>query len=104
MDGKLYVDLCSAIKKELPNIHIHAFSPEEILYGAKRANTSVEEYLKILKDAGLGSIPGTAAEILDQEIRDKISPGRICVEDWIKVLNVLIQWELILLLLLCMAM
>src|SRR5687768_5383652 len=60
MDGMLYADICSAIKRELPNIHIHAFSPEEILYGAKRANTSIEEYLKILKDAGLGSIPGTA--------------------------------------------
>ncbi|HEX2487310.1 MAG TPA: 5-amino-6-(D-ribitylamino)uracil--L-tyrosine 4-hydroxyphenyl transferase CofH [Nitrososphaeraceae archaeon] len=87
MDGMLYADICSAIKRELPNIHIHAFSPEEILYGAKRANTSIEEYLKILKDAGLGSIPGTAAEILDQEIRDKISPGRIGVEDWIKVVK-----------------
>ncbi len=87
MDGMLYVDICNAIKRELPNIHIHAFSPEEILYGAKRANYSVEEYLKILKDAGLGSIPGTAAEILDQEIRDKISPGRIGVEDWIKVIK-----------------
>ena len=87
MDGMLYVDICNAIKRELPDIHIHAFSPEEILYGSKRANTSVEDYLKILKDAGLGSIPGTAAEILDQEIRDKISPGRIGVEDWIKVVK-----------------
>lgn len=87
MDGMLYADICSAIKRELPHIHIHAFSPEEILYGAKRANTSIEDYLKILKDAGLGSIPGTAAEILDQEIRDKISPGRIGVEDWIKVVK-----------------
>ena len=87
MDGMLYVDICNAIKRELPNIHIHAFSPEEILYGAKRANYSIEDYLKMLKDAGLGSIPGTAAEILDQEIRDKISPGRISVKDWIKVIK-----------------
>jgi FO synthase subunit 2 len=87
MDGMLYVDICNAIKKEIPNIHIHAFSPEEILYGAKRSNTSIKEYLKILKEAGLGSIPGTAAEILDQEIRDKISPGRISVEDWIEVIK-----------------
>lgn len=87
MDGMLYVDICNAIKRELPDIHIHAFSPEEILYGAKRANNSVEDYLKMLKEAGLGSIPGTAAEILDQEIRDKISPGRISVEDWIKVVK-----------------
>jgi FO synthase subunit 2 len=87
MDGMLYVDICKAIKKELPNIHIHAFSPEEILYGAKRANYSVQDYLKMLKEAGLGSIPGTAAEILDQQIRDKISPGRISVKDWIKVVK-----------------
>jgi len=87
MDGMLYVDICNAIKRELPNIHIHAFSPEEILYGAKRANYSIEDYLKMLKEAGLGSIPGTAAEILDQEIRDKISPGRISVKDWIKVIK-----------------
>ena len=81
MNGMLYIDICKAIKKEIPDIHIHAFSPEEILYGAKRSNTSVIDYLKMLKEAGLGSIPGTAAEILDQEIRDKISPGRISVED-----------------------
>ncbi|MGI0051339.1 MAG: 5-amino-6-(D-ribitylamino)uracil--L-tyrosine 4-hydroxyphenyl transferase CofH [Nitrososphaeraceae archaeon] len=87
MDGMLYVDICKAIKKELPNIHIHAFSPEEILYGAQRANCSVQDYLKMLKEAGLGSIPGTAAEILDQQIRDKISPGRISVKDWIKVVK-----------------
>jgi len=87
MDGMLYVDICNAIKKEIPDIHIHAFSPEEILYGAKRSGIAVEDYLKMLKEAGLGSIPGTAAEILDQEIRDKISPGRIGVQDWIKVVK-----------------
>jgi FO synthase subunit 2 len=87
MDGHLYIDICKAIHKELPNIHIHAFSPEEILYGAKRSNCSIEDYLQMLKEAGLGSIPGTAAEILDQEIRDTISPGRISVEDWIKVIR-----------------
>src|SRR5918994_1793514 len=87
MDGYLYIDICKAINKELPNLHIHAFSPEEILYGAKRSNCSIENYLQMLKEAGLGSIPGTAAEILDQEIRDTISPGRISVEDWIKVIK-----------------
>lgn len=87
MDGYLYIDICKAINKELPNIHIHAFSPEEILYGAKRSNCSIKDYLQMLKEAGLGSIPGTAAEILDQEIRDTISPGRISVEDWIKVIK-----------------
>jgi len=87
MDGYLYIDICKAIKQELPNIHIHAFSPEEILYGAKRSNCSIENYLQMLKESGLDSIPGTAAEILDQEIRDTISPGRISVKDWIKVIQ-----------------
>jgi FO synthase subunit 2 len=87
MDGYLYVDICKAIKKELPDIHIHGFSPEEVLYGAVRSDTSVEDYLKMLKEAGVGSLPGTAAEILDQEIRDVISPGRITVDEWISVIK-----------------
>lgn len=87
MDGLLYVDICKAIKKELPNIHIHAFSPEEIMYGCARSGLSVKEYLTLLKEAGLGSLPGTAAEILDQDLRDLISPGRITVDDWINVIT-----------------
>jgi len=87
MDGYLYVDICKAIKKELPDIHIHAFSPEEILYASLKSNISVHDYLKMLKEAGIGSLPGTSAEILVKEIRNKISPGRITVEDWIKVIT-----------------
>jgi 5-amino-6-(D-ribitylamino)uracil---L-tyrosine 4-hydroxyphenyl transferase len=87
MDGHLYVDICKAIKKELPDIHIHAFSPEEILYASLKTNTTIEEYLKMLKEAGIGSLPGTSAEILVKEVRNKISPGRISVEDWIKVVT-----------------
>ena len=87
MDGFLYVDICKAIKKELPNIHIHAFSPEEILYGCHRSGLSIREYLSLLNEAGLGSLPGTAAEILDQDLRDLISPGRISVTDWINVIK-----------------
>ena len=87
MDGYLYIDLCKAIKKELPDIHIHAFSPEEILYASMRLNTTIEEYLKMLKEVGIGSLPGTSAEILVKEIRNKISPGRISVDDWIKVVT-----------------
>lgn len=87
MDGLLYVDICRAIKKELPDIHIHAFSPEEIMYGCARSGLSVKDYLNLLKEAGLGSLPGTAAEILDQDLRDIISPGRITVDDWINVIT-----------------
>ena len=87
MDGHLYIDICRAVKKDLPNMHIHAFSPEEVLYGALRSETPVTEYLKMLKEAGVGSLPGTAAEILDQSMRDIISPGRISVEDWIAIIK-----------------
>ena len=87
MDGHLYIDICNAVRKELPDIHIHAFSPEEILYGATASQVTVEEYLRMLKEAGIGSLPGTAAEILDQRMRDIISPGRITVKDWIKIIQ-----------------
>ncbi len=87
MDGHIYIDICKAVKKELPDIHIHAFSPEEVAYGAVRSETPVQEYLKMLKEAGIGSLPGTAAEILDQSLRDMISPGRISVKDWIAVIK-----------------
>ena len=87
MDGHLYIDICRAVKKDLPNMHIHAFSPEEVLYGSLRSETPVTEYLKMLKEAGVGSLPGTAAEILDQSMRDIISPGRISVEDWIAIIK-----------------
>lgn len=87
MDGLMYVDICRAIKKELPDIHIHAFSPEEIMYGCARSGLSVKDYLSLLKEAGLGSLPGTAAEILDQDLRDIISPGRITVDNWINVIT-----------------
>jgi 5-amino-6-(D-ribitylamino)uracil---L-tyrosine 4-hydroxyphenyl transferase len=87
VDGQLYIDILKAVKKDLPDIHIHAFSPEEVLYGAVRSETSIEEYLKMLKEAGIGSLPGTAAEILDQSLRDMISPGRISVQNWIRVIK-----------------
>ena len=80
MEGDLYEKICREIKKEIPNIHIHGFSPEEILYGATRSNVSIEEFLKRMKDAGVNTLPGTSAEILDQKLRDKISPGRITVK------------------------
>lgn len=87
MDGNLYAEICKSVKKELPNMHIHAFSPEEVMYGALRSETPVPEYLKLLKEAGVGSLPGTAAEILDQTLRDAISPGRISVSDWVSTIK-----------------
>ncbi len=87
MEGDLYERICREIKKEIPDIHIHGFSPEEILYGATRSETSIEEFLKRMKEAGVDTLPGTSAEILDQKLRDKISPGRISAEDWEKVVK-----------------
>jgi len=87
MEGDLYEKICSDIKKEIPDIHIHGFSPEEILYGATRSNVSIQEFLKRMKEAGVDTLPGTSAEILDQKLRDKISPGRISVEDWETVIK-----------------
>ena len=87
MKGDLYESICREIKKEIPDIHIHGFSPEEILYGATRSNVSIIEFLKRMKEAGVNTLPGTSAEILDQKLRDKISPGRITVKEWEEVIR-----------------
>ena len=87
MDGDLYIRLCEAIKKELPDMHIHGFSPEEVLYGSIRSESTIKAYLTELKAAGVGSLPGTSAEVLDQDLRDKISPGRITVDKWTEVIT-----------------
>jgi FO synthase subunit 2 len=87
LDGWFYVDLVRALKKELPGLHLHAFSPEEILYGATRAGVSVREYLTALKEAGHDTLPGTSAEILDDSVRNVISKGRITTAQWIDVIT-----------------
>ena len=87
MEGDLYLKLCRALKQELPQIHIHGFSPEEVLYGSVRSRCSIPEFLRRLKDAGVDSLPGTSAEVLVQEVRDRISPGRITVEQWVEVIT-----------------
>ena len=87
MEGDVYEKICRDIKKEIPDIHIHGFSPEEILYGASRSEVTIEEFLERMKEAGVDTLPGTSAEILDQKLRDKISPGRISVENWERVIK-----------------
>ncbi len=87
LDGSYYVDLCRAIKAAVPEMHLHAFSPEEVLYGSTRADLSIPEFLKTLRAAGLGTLPGTSAEILDQDVRDRIARGRITVDQWIEVIT-----------------
>src|SRR4030095_11247565 len=74
-DGGYYSDLTRAITTELPSLHIHAFSPEEVLYGSVRSGLPIRDYLAELRAAGLGTLPGTSAEILYQEIRDVIARG-----------------------------
>ena len=87
VDGRIYVRLCEAIKAAAPELHIHAFSPEEVKYGAGLAKVSIRDYLVELKAAGLGSLPGTSAEVLDDEVRARIAPGRITTEEWIEVVT-----------------
>ncbi len=87
MQGDLYIHICRLVKENIPEFHIHAFSPEEILYATQCSGMSIRDYLKELKEVGIGSLPGTSAEILDQEMRDRIAPGRISVEKWIEVIT-----------------
>jgi 7,8-didemethyl-8-hydroxy-5-deazariboflavin synthase CofH subunit len=87
LDGRFYIDLTHALKAALPGLHLHAFSPEEVLYGTVRSGMSIKDYLVELKAAGLGTLPGTSAEILDQPIRDRIARGRITVDQWVEVIT-----------------
>ncbi len=87
MEGDLYERLCRTLKAEMPDLHIHGFSPEEVLYGSVRSQCSIPEFVRRLKGAGVGSLPGTSAEILVQEVRDVISPGRITVDQWVEVIT-----------------
>ena len=87
LDGMFYVELTRAVKRAVPDVHIHAFSPEEVKYGAHRARLSLREYLEALREAGLGTLPGTSAEILDDTIRDRIAPGRITTAEWLDVVR-----------------
>jgi 7,8-didemethyl-8-hydroxy-5-deazariboflavin synthase CofH subunit len=87
LDGRFYIDLTRALKAALPEIHLHAFSPEEVLYGSVRSGLPIKEYLGELKAAGLGTLPGTSAEVLIQEIRDRIARGRITVDQWVEVIT-----------------
>ncbi len=82
-----YFDIVRAIKAAVPQIHIHAFSPFEIWYGARQARMSFADYIRALKEAGLGSIPGTAAEILDVTIRRQLTRDKLSTEDWLGVMR-----------------
>jgi CofH subfamily radical SAM domain protein len=87
MDGYHYRDILTAIKRELPDMHIHAFSPMEIDYGVGLTGLPLRDYLLMLKDAGLDSMPGTAAEILDDEVRKVLSPRKLMVDRWVEIVR-----------------
>ena len=85
--GQKYIDICHAIKQVSPEIHIHAFSPLEVWHGAYTLGVEIETFLKMLKEAGLGTLPGTAAEILDDEVRAVLCPDKITTDQWLQVME-----------------
>lgn len=85
--GKKYLEICSAVKKAVPQIHVHAFSPLEIHQGAQTLGMPVIDFLRELKAAGLNTLPGTAAEILDDEVRAVLCADKIRTEQWLDVMR-----------------
>jgi len=86
-DHTHYREILIALKREFPELHIHAFSPEEIDHGQKQSGMPLREYLLWLKAAGLGTIPGTAAEILDDELRRVIAPRKLMTQRWLEIVR-----------------
>ena len=85
--GATYLDILRTVREAVPEMHIHAFSPLEVWQGAATSNLPLPDYLKQLKDAGLGTLPGTAAEILDDEVRAVICPDKINTSQWLEVME-----------------
>lgn len=85
--GQHYLEVCQAIKATVPEMHIHAFTPLEVWQGAHTLEMGIEEFLMQLKAAGLGTLPGTAAEILDDEIRAVLCPDKIKTDQWFEVIE-----------------
>ncbi|NSX38633.1 bifunctional FO biosynthesis protein CofGH [Pseudarthrobacter oxydans] len=87
LPGSAYFDLAAAVKQRVPGMHVHAFSPMEIVNGANRTGLSFREFLQRAKDAGLDSVPGTAAEILDDDVRWVLTKGKLPTRTWIEVIT-----------------
>src|SRR6266851_871663 len=87
LDGFYYRNLLRAIKHAIPEMHVHAFSPMEIDYGVKKTGIALRDYLRMMKDEGLGSIPGTAAEILDDRVRKELSPNKLQAARWVEIIT-----------------
>ncbi|MHB8811976.1 MAG: 5-amino-6-(D-ribitylamino)uracil--L-tyrosine 4-hydroxyphenyl transferase CofH [Steroidobacteraceae bacterium] len=86
-DGRTYLDIVAAVRSAVPDMHVHAFSPLEVVHGARTLGLSLETYLGKLKTAGLATLPGTAAEILDDEVRSIICPDKLKTEEWLEVMR-----------------
>jgi 7,8-didemethyl-8-hydroxy-5-deazariboflavin synthase CofH subunit len=87
LDGFFYRDILRAIKRAVPAMHVHAFSPMEISYGVDKTGMALRDYLKMMKEEDLGSIPGTAAEILDDRVRRELSPNKLPVARWVEIIT-----------------
>ncbi len=87
LPGSAYADLVAAVKRRVPQIHVHAFSPMEIVNGAARTGLSIREFLVCLRESGLDSIPGTAAEILDDDVRWVLTKGKLPTASWVEVVS-----------------
>jgi FO synthase subunit 2 len=87
LDTRFYADLVRALKAAAPALHVHALSPEEVKFAAQGSGWSFRRVLEEMKDAGLGSLPGTSAEVLDERVRARIAPGRITTAEWIEVVT-----------------
>jgi FO synthase len=83
-DGDYYIDVCRAVKEAAPGIHVHGFTALEVTEGARRLGEPLVDYLRRLKDAGLATLPGTAAEILDDEVRRVLCPDKITTDEWLE--------------------
>ena len=87
LPASAYFDLVTAVKQRVPDMHVHAFSPMEVVNGTARTGLSIEDFLIKAREAGLGSIPGTAAEILDDEVRWVLTKGKLPTRTWIEVIS-----------------
>ncbi|HUR08337.1 MAG TPA: 5-amino-6-(D-ribitylamino)uracil--L-tyrosine 4-hydroxyphenyl transferase CofH, partial [Nonomuraea sp.] len=87
LPGTAYFDLARAVKARTPGMHVHAFSPMEVINGASRTNLSIEDWLHAAKEAGVDSLPGTAAEILDDDVRWVLTKGKLPTKEWIDVIT-----------------
>lgn len=87
LPGTAYFDIAAAVRERCPDMHVHAFSPMEVMNGAARTGLSIRDWLTRAKDAGVGSLPGTAAEILDDEVRWVLTKGKLPTSAWIEVIT-----------------